>query len=118
MNDGHTPLLLIGTILVMVALVPACGILWTWHNVPWQGSRIGRVLHGKAVAIAEVLTLSLIAAVLSLLELGRPWWFELLRLLAFGHVAVSLWGQWGAYRAIVKAHEPDVEGEEPVNDHT
>lgn len=95
-------LALLGTVLLVVAIIPAHGILLAWRRVPWQRSELGKVLFGKSLTIAIVLDLALIGGVLYLAGYGRPLWFEVLRLCAFAAVSVALWKQWGAYRAILR----------------
>jgi threonine/homoserine/homoserine lactone efflux protein len=94
-------LLGIGTLLLVAAVIPATLIVWDWRRVDWRSSSLGRVLHAKSMAIAVVLWLSIVAAVLLLTGAGRPWWFELLRWVAFAYVDVVLWRQWRAYRSIL-----------------
>jgi threonine/homoserine/homoserine lactone efflux protein len=101
MNTTNTWLLGIGTVLLVLAVIPATLILIHWRNVDWRSSDLGRVLHAKAAAIAVILWLSVIAATLLLLDYGRPWWFELLRWCAFAYVDVILWRQWSIYRSIL-----------------
>lgn len=102
--------LIIGTVLLVLAVIPATGIVLTYRHVDWRSTRLGRVLHGKSLAIAVVLWLSVVAATLLLLDLGRPLWFELLRWVAFGFVDVVLWRQWRIWHEIVSdataAHLP------------
>jgi hypothetical protein len=95
------PLLLIGTLLLVLALIPAVGLVLLYRRVDWRSSRLGPVLVQKSHAIAAVLTLNTIGAVLVIFDVGRPLWFEALRLVAFGWVAVVLWRQRAAFRSVV-----------------
>jgi hypothetical protein len=95
------PVLLVGTVLLVLALIPAIGLVLLYRRVDWRSSRLGPVLVQKSHAIAAVLTLNTIGAVLVIFEIGRPLWFELLRLVAFGWVAVVLWRQLDAFREVV-----------------
>lgn len=101
MTATNPLVLALGTLLLVLALIPATGIFLTYRRVDWRASKTGRVMHDKSVAIAVVLWLSTIAATLLLLGHGRPLWFELLRLAAFGYVALVLWRQWFRWREIV-----------------
>lgn len=99
----RTALVAIGTVFLALALIPAHGILLEFSRVPWRTSALGRVLRGKSESIAVILDLSVVAAILLLGGFGRPLWFEALRILALGYVALQLWRQWRAYRAIVRS---------------
>lgn len=96
-----SPALLIGTVLLVLAVIPATGIALVWRQVNWRSSRLGRVLRNKSYAIATVLWLSMVASALLILGLGRPLWFELVRWVAFGYVAFVMWRQWLIWREII-----------------
>jgi hypothetical protein len=94
-------LLLIGTVLMALAWVPALAIVWEINQVPWfKGPyrRIGRVLFSKSAIIAAILTVNLIGALGLLWEWERPLWFEILRTATFGLVVPVLWWQAVVYR--------------------
>lgn len=97
-------LLLIGTVLVFAAAIPANGVVAEFRRVPWRESVLGRVLFTKALSLAAILDLSLIGSTLLLLDHGRPAWFEAVRLIVFMAVAGSLWVQWHVYRRILAEH--------------
>lgn len=109
-------LLIFGSILLLLALIPATGIFLTYRRVDWRSSKIGRVMHGKSLAIVVVLWLNSVGALLLLLDVGRPQWFELLRIAAFGFVTIMLWRQWRLYRSIVgnATHEQRHNGDPAV----
>lgn len=94
-------LLIVGSVLLVLAVIPATGIVLVWRHVDWRATTLGRLMHGKALAIAVVLWLSTIAATLLIFGLGRPVWFEIMRWGAFAYVDVVLWRQWFVYRRIV-----------------
>ena len=102
--------LILGTLLLVLAVIPATGIAVTWRRVDWRGSKLGRVLRNKSVAIAIVLWLALIGATLLIAGHGRPVWFEALRLVAFAYVDVILWRQWNVWREIVVEATSDTDG--------
>jgi hypothetical protein len=87
----------------------ANGILGVYLQVPWQSTKVGRVLFSKALMIAAVLDLALVAIILVLLGLGSPVWFEILRLVAFAGVAFTLWWQRNLFRQIVRESAPPKE---------
>lgn len=112
------PLFLIGTILVLLAAIPANGIVWTYRHVPWRKSRLGRIMFTKSAAIAAVLDLSLAGAIMLYLDMGRPWWWEAIRLSTFTAVTIALWAQWAEYRSILhEAQERDTV-EDDTTGHT
>ena len=117
MND---PLFLIGTVLLVLAAIPANGICWTYHNVPWRKSRLGRIMFMKAATVATVLNFSIVGSILIYLDMGRPVWWEVIRLLTFAAVTYALWAQWGAYRDILHDAErrEKEQGEPGFNDDT
>jgi threonine/homoserine/homoserine lactone efflux protein len=98
-------LLIVGTVFLIAAIIPAYGILSTWSKVPWRSNPLGRALHGKNLALAVILTLQAIGITLVIFGLGRPLWFEVLRVAALGWVAWTLWRQWFAYRDILDTEE-------------
>lgn len=103
---------LAGLVILLFAAWPANGIWRILARVPWKKSILGRVLFSKAAMIAAVLDLAIMAAVLRLLEVGRPVWFEIFRMVLFLGVGVTLWWQRDVFRAILRdsAHpSPDKE---------
>lgn len=106
MNVGDI-LLLAGTVFLLAAWVPAIGILRTWSRVPWKSNKLGRVLHDKNLSIAVILTLQVIGIGLIIFHIGRPLWFEVLRLIVLAWVARALWRQWMAYRELVRNGSAD-----------
>ena len=97
----NTELLLWSSAVLALAVVPAYGVLWEIHRSPWNKGpyrRIGRVLFSKSAIIALVLTFSLIAGLLVLVGVGRPLWFEIVRLVTFSLIVPVLWWQWYTYR--------------------
>jgi hypothetical protein len=104
-NPLNWTLLIVGTVFLVLSLIPAYGILRTWQRVPWRSNPLGRALHGKNLALAVILTLQLIAVALLIFGFGRPLWFEIARVAALGWVAWTLWRQWFAYRDILETEE-------------
>jgi hypothetical protein len=97
-------LLIVGSALLLMSAIPANGVVAEFLRVPWQESPLGRVLFAKALSLALVLDLSLIGSVLLIFDFGRPVWFEILRLIVFTGVSISLWFQWRTYHTILEAH--------------
>lgn len=103
MIRNDSPLLLTGTLFLVLAVIPALGVLYEVSRVPWnQGplKGLGRVLFSKAAVLAALLVFSLIGASLVILGLGRPTWFEVLRLVTFALIVPILFAQWYVYRRI------------------
>lgn len=107
----------IGLVILLFAAWPANGIWRLLGRVPWSRSIVGRVLFSKAMMIALVLDLAVLAAVLRLLEVGRPVWFEILRLVMFTGVGVTLWWQRDVFRKIATEPHPSPSREERQHDH-
>jgi hypothetical protein len=100
-----SPLLLLGTVLLVLAAIPAVGVLWEVGHVPWNRGpfrKLGRVIFSKAAVIGTVLTFNTIGASLLVFGWGRPLWFEILRTVVFGLIVPVLWAQWAVYRRIRK----------------
>jgi hypothetical protein len=92
---------LAGMAVLLYAAWPANGIWRILASVPWKKSVVGRVLFSKAMMIALVLDLAIIATALRLLEVGRPVWFEVLRLVMFLGVGTALWWQRDVFRRLL-----------------
>lgn len=84
-----TELYLVGSVLVILAAIPANIIVVVYLRLPWRASLIGRSFMRKAIGIALILDLSLLALIL-----GRDnvWW-ELARVVVFGYFVWALWLQ-------------------------
>lgn len=115
MND---PLFILGSILVLLAALPANGIVWTYRHVPWRKSRLGRIMFMKSLALAAILDFSLVGAILIWLNMGRPSWWEAIRLITFSAITFALWAQWSEYRSILQEAEERDRIEDDTSGHT
>jgi protein-S-isoprenylcysteine O-methyltransferase Ste14 len=91
----------VGTLLLILAVIPAYGVLWELHQVPWNKGpyrKLGRVLFSKSAVIVLILTLSTVGAILLIFGHGRPLWYEVIRLCAFALIIPVLYWQWYVYR--------------------
>lgn len=75
-----------GNWLLFAAAFPATLAPVAYARVPWRRTTLGRHLMVYMVSLAVVFDLGVIR-----LTVGRTWWFDVLRLIAFGFVVLALW---------------------------
>lgn len=101
------PVFLTGSLLLLLAAIPANLIVLLYFKIPWRASRLGRIMASKAAAIALVLDFSVISSIMIALGYERPLWSSILRLVVFSLVVIALWFQWHEYRAILREGRAD-----------